>query len=324
MLINKAPVFVANRNNINYQVQLYKMLFLSLLFLFPTLTLAFTHGWDCVACPSNSMLIAQFGTHREDFNFSLDNDWWINEIADNYYGVMLGNFYARVYNGTGEDSKVTVARKLKERNPNFKAMFYQPVDRFGDTPWITDYVAQHPEMWLYDDYGNMVGTRPQADHTVVEAQDYIANLTIANFPSRAEAKAIISGVLVDGVDWNPAKFPNISKARLEKMFDGMMVTMEKMQGLISDLTSTDSHSPGPGEVMGNPLLNYGVIGANTSDSKGADWNLTLCHYDGGFDEMFGAFATLAPADSDPAIANGSGIAQWDIKKMQVSFHISLY
>ena len=52
------------------------------------------------------------------------------------------------YNGTGVDSKIMIARLLKARNPNIKLLFYQPADRFGDTPYVQDYVQAHPEMWL--------------------------------------------------------------------------------------------------------------------------------------------------------------------------------
>ena len=42
-----------------------------------------------------------------------------------------------------------------------------------------------------------------------------------------------------------------------------------------------------GEVYGNPLLNYGVIDGSGGQDPGADWNKTLFHYAGAFDEMFG-------------------------------------
>ena len=92
------------------------------------------------------MLVGNFGTSRPDF--TLEDDWWINTIADSYYGVMLNNFWNHDYNGTGTDNKILVARKLKARNPKLKVSFYQPADRFGDTVFVQDYVAKHPEMWL--------------------------------------------------------------------------------------------------------------------------------------------------------------------------------
>lgn len=47
-----------------------------------------------------------------------------------------------------------------------------------------------------------------------------------------------------------------------------------------------------GEVWGNPLMEYGDIGPvpNTSDPH-INWNVTLSHYNGAFDEMFGSFST---------------------------------
>jgi len=82
------------------------------------------------------MLASNFGTWRRDINMS--TPWWINTIADSHAIVILNNFWKQgpgSYNGTGEDSKVTVARALKARNPHLRVMFYQPADRLGDTEY---------------------------------------------------------------------------------------------------------------------------------------------------------------------------------------------
>ena len=89
------------------------------------------HGWDCISCKTNSMLVSNVGTWRRDF--TLDDPWWINTLADSHAAVFLNTFWDKSYNGTGDDSKVKVARALKKRNPKVKTFLYQPADRLGDT-----------------------------------------------------------------------------------------------------------------------------------------------------------------------------------------------
>jgi hypothetical protein len=89
------------------------------------------HGWDCISCENNSMLVSNVGTWRQDLTF--DDPWWINNLADSHAAVFLNTFFDKSYNGTGDDNKVKVARALKKRNPKVKTFFYQPADRLGDT-----------------------------------------------------------------------------------------------------------------------------------------------------------------------------------------------
>ena len=46
------------------------------------------HGWDCIACPENSMLAGNFGT-RTSTRFNLTDPWWIDVVAKNYAAVAL-------------------------------------------------------------------------------------------------------------------------------------------------------------------------------------------------------------------------------------------
>ena len=195
---------------------------------------AMTHGWDCVSCPTNSMLAANFGTWRKDIN--LTDPWWINTTADSHAAVILNNFWKQgpgSYNGTGEDSKVTIARLLKARNPRIKVLFYQPADRLGDTQYVLDALESHPEWWLRDDYGNIIpfggagSTRKQIDTSVPGAQDFFANLSVSLFHSANDAKALLDGVMVDGTSWTGAARygPNVSATRYAALFDGKMAML---------------------------------------------------------------------------------------------------
>ena len=75
-----------------------------------------THGWDCISCKTNSMLISNVGTWNRR-NFDLKDPWWINTLADSHAAVFLNTFWDTSYNGTGDDNKIKVARALKARNP---------------------------------------------------------------------------------------------------------------------------------------------------------------------------------------------------------------
>ena len=165
----------------------------------------------------------------------------------------------------------------------------------------------------------------QIDTSVEGAQDFFANLSVSLFHNHEEAVRLLDGVMVDGTSWTgPGRYgPNVSAARYETLFAGKMKMLAKMQGIMSALNG--------GEVWGNPLLEYGVIGApgHQGDDPGARWNTTMAcaspdplgspcrdaltrgpafdlvgaDYDGAFDEMFGAFGTMD--------ANGS----WDVNKV---------
>ena len=287
----------------------------SLLLLLPA-TSAITHGWDCISCGTNSMLVSNFGTWRKDI--SLDDPWWINATADSHAAIILNNFWKQgpgSYNGTGEDSKVTIARHLKARNPQLKVLFYQPADRLGDTAYVLDALNDHPEWWLRDDNGNLIpfggsGSRPQIDTSVPGAQDFFANLSVSLFHSHSEAARLLDGVMVDGTSWSgPGRYgPNVSAARYEKLFAGKMTMLAKMQAILKALSG--------GEVWGNPLLEYGQIGTtpgHAADSPGSRWDTTMAYYDGAFDEMFGSFGTMDDYGHLP------GTGAWDVVKMRFSF-----
>ena len=216
----------------------------------PGLTSGLTHGWDCVSCGSNSMLAANFGTWRSDIN--LTDPWWFTTIAKSHAAIILNNFWHQgitpgSYNGTGEDSKVAIARALKAENPRLKVYFYQPADRLGDTAYVLNALHSHPEWWLRDDNGNLIPfgghpqpgqpVRPQIDTSVPAAQDFFANLSVSLFHSHADAKDLLDGVMVDGTSWSGASRygPNVSAARYRKLFDGKMAMLAKMQNILKEL-----------------------------------------------------------------------------------------
>ncbi len=280
--------------------------------------IGWTHGWDCIACKTNSMLVSNFGTWRRDINMS--DPWWITTIAESHHAIILNNFHYQglqpgSYNGTGEENRIPIARALKKVNPAIKVMYYQAADRVCDNAYCLNTLAAHPEWWLRDDFGNVVafggrtersppfpGPRPVIDLSVEAAQDWVTSIVIEYFKVKGEASALLDGLMVDGVSYFPTRYKNLSLTSYEKYFAGMMRTMAKMQA---------AHTANSGgQVWANPLLEYGVISPTGGPQpKGAHWNSTLGpgKYAGAFDEMFGSFGTSNP--------NGT----WDAEKMRISF-----
>ena len=251
------------------------------------------------------MISSDVGTWRKDIN--LEDPWWIDVIADSHNSVFLNSFWNRDYNGTGDSPRVQVARALKARNPKIKVMFYQAADRVGDSKFILNTFDAHPEWWLRDDSGHVIPfandpNRHQIDPTVPAAQDWFANLSVVEFHDHEEAVRLLDGIMVDGSSWTGAsRYPGVSDARYTVLFKGKMEMLKKTQDVYTRLNG--------GEVIGNPLMEYGQIGPKgpTPDRPGGSWNTTLPYYGGAFDEMFGSFGTMLPS------------GEWDVVKMRTSF-----
>ena len=162
----------------------------------PQLDATWSHGWDCVACGSNSMLSANFGVGAE---FELDDPWWVKEVAGRYAQVLLSNFDEAArssYNGTGEYPLVTLARALKKENPKIKTLLYQAADRGSLVAAGTAEIMAHPEWWLHDDLGNVVwfggasnaGKHPVLDWTVPAVHEWFIRYPISLFGSPEEVR----------------------------------------------------------------------------------------------------------------------------------------
>ena len=146
----------------------------------------------------------------------------------------------------------------------------------------------------------------QADYSVVEVQDYIANLSVSLFHHRQDAIDLLDGVFYDGTDYNPESPPaNFSLARWKTILDGKMTILSKTQANMDELAVARGDTNG--EVIGNPLFDYGAINSNNA-GDGGDWNSTLFYMTGGFDEMFGSFNTQ----------NDDG--SWDRDRMKKVMH----
>eukprot|EP00039_Didymoeca_costata_P013434 m.203969 g.203969 ORF g.203969 m.203969 type:complete len:442 (+) comp15768_c2_seq3:94-1419(+) len=268
--------------------------------------MAFTHDWSNI----KSMLAGNFGTFDAVWNNSeaaLPRFKWIAEnyaiVALNSFGAMENSHEGR-WNCTGESGRVQVARILKKYNPNIKLLYYYAAS------WVTGSACQRAPLdnnkdWqLHDDNGNVVMSagRPALDPRVPAASIWFQNLALNEIMPRGDknvAKTLIDGIFVDGSGFrNPSR--NISDKLYQSIFNGKMKMLSEAQTMFTQLNN--------GEVWGNPLIQYEDIGPTVDPSKaqGKNWNLTLQHFKGGFDEMFGSFGTQ----------NSDG--SWNITKMAYS------
>ena len=262
------------------------------------------HGWECVACPNNSMLAGNFG-HESSEIFNMSDQWWIREIAENYAAVAFNDFLdSQNFNGTGESSLAILARALKAINPKIKLLYYQNSGMVSIIKFIVDQLFDHPEWWMKDDYGHVLWFReptaesrghPLVDLSVPEAQKWFVNAPLSLFKSREDAKALCDGIFIDGAGFRDFN-ANISAERYRKLFEGKMQMMQLAQDTFTELNG--------GEIWGN-----GAMEAHPAPNLPADitWNTTLQHFNGGFDEMFGSFSTEN--------ADGS----WNVPLMERSF-----
>ena len=264
---------------------------------------SFTHGWDCISCPNNSMLAADLGT-RNVVDFNLSDPWWIDEIAKSYAAVTLNNWFdSQKYNGTGEESRIAVARKLRAANPNIKILYYQAIDRGGTSPFATQAIMSHKDWWLKDDHGKVIwfhgdtNKHPVIDMTVPDVQVWFANFSLSLFHSEEDAKNLCDGIFVDGATFG-SHYKDVSPERIEQIFKGKMASMQMAQNMFTRLNG--------GDVWGNP--DPAVWEPTPSWYHGPAWNLTLQYHNGGFDPWFGSFAVL---DKD---------GEWNVTLMEKTFN----
>lgn len=271
----------------------------------------FTHGWDSVG----DMLAGNFGSFHSEWNdtaAALPRWQWLAEhyalIALNDFGGFPNTEHGR-WNCSGENPRVTVARILKKFNPKIKLLWYQAAAWVTESHCARQPLDSNPGWWLRDDNGTPLrqGSKTsgmlELDPRVPEAREWWAELPLSGLlprGDRAEASKLIDGIFCDGAGFrNPSR--NISDKNYQAIFDGKMQMLAEAQSMFKQLNG--------GEVWGNPLVQYEDIGT-TDPAKvdGAGWNLTLQHYAGAFDEMFGSFGTQE--------RNGS----WDVAKMAWSMH----
>ena len=187
-----------------------------------------------------------------DFGYSLLTEPQAKFIAENYYLASLEKCTGRGEGLPTEEGIYQTARQLKKYNPSLKTTFYWHTGQAG----IGCYAANktfhaHPEWWLRDDNGNVVGHKdsthpsgqPRIDWTNTAAADWWVSVPLAG----AGADQLIDGVLADGAGYE--KIPNITVARLQKLYTAKLAMLANLQAAF------DKAGRG-GVVFGNGLSEY--------------------------------------------------------------------
>ena len=228
-----------------------------------------THGWDCIACPGNSMLSANLGTNDND-RFNITSPWWLEELATRYAHIQMSPFLgANFYNGTvctpaclamgingctcGEHPMKVMARLLKGYNPKMKVQLYQAVDRGDLSPWGSRQLQAHPDWWMRDDNGHIMfmndawkcppdlnmskinGTQqchPLMDWSNEEYRAWFRAFPLSMFGD--DAAALFDGLMVDGSGYFPGvpwmvASGNISITRYQQLFVAQIELLREAQ-----------------------------------------------------------------------------------------------
>ena len=132
---------------------------------------------------------------------------------------------------------------LKAANPNIKLPWYQAMDRGDLSPFGTQQIMAHPSWWLRDDNGNVVwfggevGKHPVLDTTVPAVQQWFVHWAESHFANSSEFPALVDGIFFDGCGLNT--YPNMSDARLVKLFEGRMQVLRIVQDYYNQVNGGD-------------------------------------------------------------------------------------
>ena len=280
---------------------------------------AFTHGWGTVGDMLGMNPHAAGNGRWNDSPFAMVHWKW---VAEHYQVVVLGRFEdfgadgdPRVpgnYNCSCpmESSRVQVARILKKFNPKIRLLWYQNVVGDMTCHCCNEPLRSRPEWWLWDDHGNPIthgGTcfpanasvdgncAPYVNWTVPAAREWWYKQPLHEVCG-GDAASLVDGMMMDGTMYSNPKDPqgrlpdggNLSTARYDAVFAGKMLALEEASQMYREMNG--------GEMWGNPLVpatgppHWGP--RRPTDPPIDSYNRTLQHYDGGFDESFGAFGGI--------------------------------
>ena len=199
-------------------------------------------------------------------------------------------------------------------------------------------VRLHPDWWMRDDNGNPVvfgADDCSVDPVTKQPRDACAPYVNFSVPGVGEwwyqqplrevcgpdASLLVDGIMMDGTFYFN-NHPNVSETRYTVNFEGKMRMLSEASEMY--------HALNGGEVWGNPLmaatspLHWGPPRPGDHTDS---YNRTLQHYDGAFDESFGALGTLqdewGECMSDTPMGpyhNVTCSGQWDVEAMRKSIY----
>eukprot|EP00039_Didymoeca_costata_P002056 m.57266 g.57266 ORF g.57266 m.57266 type:complete len:432 (-) comp11093_c0_seq1:211-1506(-) len=269
-------------------------------------TTAFEHGFNTVGDMMQGWI-----------NFNLPDD--ILEFYAKTYPVVVASGLGPAKNASDPASYplYSGAKKLRAMNPNIKILLYENID-WGPIDLGPAMLAKYPEMWLRDDNGKPIFIKqgateiPRLDWRIQSARDFFVKMVT----QIQDGLELFDGIFVDGAEPRIEGLPppgyTMSQKSLDDLIVGKMILLQQAKDFFAESNG--------GEVIGNPTLEWGVIGYPSREAtqflpQTAHWQ----HLTGTYDEMFGAFATQQP--------NG----QWNSSQMNItinailnsSFHLNL-
>jgi hypothetical protein len=141
-----------------------------------------------------------------DFGYNLLSEPQAKFIAGNYFMASLEKCTGRGQGLPTEQGIYQTARQLKKYNPKIKVVFYWHTGQAGIGCYAENATFMaHPDWWLQDDYGNVVGHKdsthpsgqPRIDWTVEAAVAWWVSVPLMG----AGAEQLIDGVLADGAGY---------------------------------------------------------------------------------------------------------------------------
>jgi hypothetical protein len=206
-------------------------------------TSASSAHWADFRNPGPAPFLHDFATAGKaswsDFGYSLLTNAQAAWISHNYAVVSLEKCTGKSSGLKTEDAILKTSAQLKAHEAALHIMFYWSVSQAGiDCYSAGTTFASHPEWWLRDDHGNLV-LPERIDVTSDAAAAWWISVPPAGSPN-------ISGVLADDAGYNA--LPNISSARLERLYSAKLAMLSRLQARFD--------AAGGGVVFGNGLSQY--------------------------------------------------------------------
>jgi len=198
---------------------------------------AWSHDWDTAGA-------AYWG----DFGYSLLTPIQATFVAHNYRVASLEKCTGRAQGMRTEAAIYQTAAQLKAINPAIKVMFYWSTSQAGISCYSNNATFMaHPEWWLRDDHGNVVGAGGDQSGPRIDPRNEAAAAWWISVPLAGKgAVQLIDGILADDAGYNV--FPNMSVSRLQAHYTAKLAMLARMQAAFTAANG--------GVVMGNGFSEY--------------------------------------------------------------------
>lgn len=184
------------------------------------------------------------------------------------------------------------AKQLKALNPKIKTMLYE-ASGFGALGFGSAEMNEHPDWCLTDDagtpYARIINGHAQGCKMIDWRKPEVRKWWVETVNQTGQGAKLFDGLMVDSAgpgSWSQFRGPNITISNAS-----ITAIIQSKMDMLGEATKY-FRSMNDGFVVGNPTLEWDVIGPNGGNRKGPfpetyHWNFLR----GSLDEMFGAFGT---------------------------------